>query len=172
MGDYSWTIEENQELKMFKGYLKKFAPTVLATMAIAGKYIGKMAVTEIQSHIDKQDLPWVPLAESTIRQKKGSTAIYVDGGFFRNNIEVKFKPTAMGFEVEVGPSEVKHPGSNLSMKDLAMILEYGTHNGHIPPRPLWRPVWERLAPKMDVEMVELGAVMIAALSGKRSRFAK
>lgn len=36
----------------------------------------------------------------------------------------------------------QHPQSKLTLNQIAIIQEFGTKDGLIPPRPLWRPAWK------------------------------
>ena len=131
--------------------LKKMSTRVL-TWPIMGKaineaalwYIGRKVQKELIAHIDKQDLPWKPLAPSTIRQK-GHNRYLVDSGYLRDHIRIKVERHTHQFTCKVGPDESMHP----SGKPLAQIMhwqEYGTADGHVPARPILRPTARQVIP--------------------------
>lgn len=105
---------------------------------------GELLLKNLVSHIDRQDLPWAPLSESTIA-KKGHSTVYYEEGYLRDNLEVrKVKAPANGLTLFVGASPWKRTKSGVKFSDLMIWLEYGTYR--IPPRPLIRPTWEETYP--------------------------
>lgn len=106
---------------------------------------GDLILQKMQSHIDQQDLGWLPLSPSTVKNK-GNSKIYVETGYLRNNLKVrKVKSPQNGFTIFVGANAWdKHPTSGVSLSKLMIFLEYGTRN--VPPRPLVRPTWEEVEP--------------------------
>ena len=113
---------------------------------------GQLILDRMQEHIIEQDLPWTPLAESTIHLKDGYTDIYIDSGYLYDNIEVRrVKSSSSNVTIFVGASAWKrHPDSGLKLSDLMIYLEYGTYSEdgsqYIPPRPLIRPTWDEIEP--------------------------
>lgn len=108
---------------------------------------GKLVLETLQGHIDKQDLDWVPLANSTIRKKDGEK-IYIETGALRNGISIrKIKSSKDDITIFIGASPwKKHTPSGLKYSDLMMYLEYGTSK--IPPRPLIQPTYDELENKL------------------------
>lgn len=107
---------------------------------------GELFLEKVIEHIDKQDLDWTPLAESTIELKGGDDTIYVETGYLRNNLSVrKIKSSKNGFTLFIGASPWKtHKPSGMKFSDLMIWLEYGTDK--TPPRPLIRPAWDEVEP--------------------------
>lgn len=68
-------------------------------------------------------------AESTLKQKSGSTPLIDTGelvsSIYRDGTSVSVKDT-------------KRTDSALNNLELAIVLEYGTKDKHIPARPVWR----------------------------------
>lgn len=112
---------------------------------------GELMLKTLIGHIDNQDLPWQPLAESTIRLKNGDDTIYVETEWLKSNLSVrKIKSSVKGSTVFVGASPWKvHQPSGLKFSDLMIMLEYGTSTQ--PARPLLRPTWEELEPVIRKE---------------------
>lgn len=115
---------------------------------------GELLLKTIINHIDKQDLNWVPLAESTIQLKGGDETIYVETGYLKDNLEVRrVRAPKNGVTLFVGASAWKTTPSGLKFSDLMIWLEYGTDK--IPPRPLIRPSWEEVEPMLKNNWQEL-----------------
>lgn len=99
---------------------------------------GKFVLEKMQSHIDKQDLSWTPLAESTIEMKGGDDTILVETGQLRNGLSVRrIKSSVKGSTIFVGASPWKRHEGGMKLSDLLIWLEYGTDK--MPPRPLVEP---------------------------------
>ena len=99
---------------------------------------GKVVLEKMQSHIDKQDLSWTPLAESTIEMKGGDDTILVETGQLRNGLSVRrIKSSVKGSTIFVGASPWKRHEGGMKLSDLLIWLEYGTDK--MPPRPLVEP---------------------------------
>ena len=103
---------------------------------------GEFVLKEIRQHIDKQDLAWTPLSQTTIELKGGDDTIYIETGTLYNGMSVRrIKSTVKGSTIFVGASPwKKHAPSGKKLSDLMIWLEYGTDK--IPPRPLIRPTYE------------------------------
>lgn len=133
----------SSKLKSLASNLK---PDVIATIDQSGE----MLLKTMQGHIDRQDLNWKPLAQSTVTHKMGDTTIYVDTGYLRNNLEVK-RIRLKDYTLFVGASQSRvHPDSGERLSDIAIWLEYGTDK--IPPRPLVRPSWEEVEKNVQEDL--------------------
>lgn len=111
---------------------------------------GQLVLETIQGHIDKQDLSWTPLENSTVKAK-GSDHIYVETGSLRNGLTVrKIKSSKDDLVLFVGASPWKrHAPSGKKMSEILIFLEYGT--SRIPPRPLIEPSFEEVKSKIQKE---------------------
>lgn len=110
---------------------------------IAEDEVGKLAnhvQALIRSHIQEQDLPWQPLAESTIK-KKGFDDIYLERGEYIVDIGVEVKKKKTRSIFRVGPSD-RTARKGLTFQQLATYLEYGTST--IPARPIWAPTFREV----------------------------
>lgn len=106
---------------------------------------GDLILKTLQGHIDRQDLPWVPLSRKTIEMKNGNDTIYIETGWLRDNLSVrKIKSSKKDFSIFIGASPWKTHPSGVKFSDLMIWLEYGTNK--IPPRPLIRPTWDEVEP--------------------------
>ena len=101
---------------------------------------GRMTLEQLVGHIDRQDLGWKALAESTVRQKDNSS-IYIDSGFLRNNLT---RVEIDDFTVYVGATDMTHEPSGLPLHEILIFQEYGTSTQ--PARPLLRPTFEEMKP--------------------------
>lgn len=104
---------------------------------------GKFVLEKMQSHIDKQDLSWTPLAERTIELKGGDDTIMIETGQLRNGLSVRrIKSSVKGSTIFVGASPWKRHEGGMKLSDLLIWLEYGTDK--MPPRPLVEPTIEEV----------------------------
>lgn len=127
--------------KVLQGLSVKMFPAFKAQMDESGKLI----LDTMVSHIDAQDLPWVPLAEKTVELKGGDTTIYVETGWLRDNLSVRLiKSNSTDYTIFVGASPWKTTPDGHKFSDLMIWLEYGTDK--MPPRPLIRPTWTEVEP--------------------------
>lgn len=105
---------------------------------------GEFILEKLKGHIESQDLPWIPLAESTIALKNGDDTIYVETGYLKNHLKVrKVKSPKNGATFFIGANAWDKTPDGIKFSDLMIWLEYGTHN--IPARPLIRPTLEEVS---------------------------
>jgi hypothetical protein len=125
---------------------------------------GEKVLKRLQQHIDEQDLPWLPLKESTVR-KKGNQIVYVETRYLRDNLSVRrISAGISGATVFIGASPWKrHKPSGLKFSELMAILEYGRRDGHIPPRPLIRPTYEEVKRMLSSSWAEWLADQVKGL---------
>lgn len=101
---------------------------------------GKVVVETMQGHIDKQDLPWKALAETTVKLKQDEQ-IYLETGYLRDNIGVrKVKSSSKDVTYFIGASPWKTHPSGVKFSDIIMYMEYGTSTQ--PARPLIQPTYK------------------------------
>jgi hypothetical protein len=114
---------------------------------------GEFVLDRLKSHIDSQDLSWTPLSQRTVELKGGSTTIYIETGYLRDNLVIRrLKSRVRGSTIIIGASPWKtHVPSGEKMSKIMMWLEYGTDK--IPPRPLIRPTYDEIKPLMEKEWV-------------------
>ena len=124
---------------VLKGINTKLSPTIKGQLLSDGQFI----LQKLQSHIDSQDLGWVPLSEKTIELKNGDDTIYIETGYLRGNLSVrKVKSSSKDTVYFIGASAWKKHPSGVKFSDLMIWLEYGTNKQ--PPRPLIRPTFDEV----------------------------
>ena len=86
---------------------------------------------------------WAPLAEKT-KEKYGDHPIYNLTGQYMRSIGVHYykSRTLIGIPINVRKTRLSGK-STITLNQVAIILEYGTKNGRIPPRPIWKPAFEK-----------------------------
>lgn len=133
--------------------LQQLATTTVPNAKEKLREDGKSVVETIQGHIDRQDLSWSPLADTTLKQKQ-TTDIYVDTGALRDNIcvnTVKNTSKEVAYHIGVSPNKI-HPESGLKYTDLLMYMEYGTLTQ--PSRPLIQPTSKEIQTRLKQEWIE------------------
>ena len=135
----------------FKNLSVNLAPTFQAQMQEDGEFV----LNTIKEHIDRQDLPWVPLSTKTIELKNGDDTIYVESGELYGALSVrKIKSTVSGSTFFIGASPWKrHKNSGAKLSDLMIWLEKGTDK--IPPRPLIEPTLNEVKDILEKHWEEL-----------------
>lgn len=114
----------------------------------ANKTLEKLAnfyVEEVKRAIEEQAYKWKPLSDEYADQKAREgmdPRIYIRTGFFLDHIEV-WKDKGGRTHAGVRPN-VEHPDAKMSLVRLARIHEFGTLNGIVPARPLWRPALSKV----------------------------
>ncbi len=106
---------------------------------------GELVDATVTNHLDSQyDLEWKDLSEDYLRWKINqaySTQTYTMTGTYRQNIAIKISDD--GFSGYVGVSRETESGV-----ELAYVHEYGSEKMKIPERPLWRPTFQEVEPKI------------------------
>lgn len=109
---------------------------------------GELILQTLKGHIEKQDLPWVPLSEKTIQLKHGDDTIYVETGFLYDNLLVrKVKSSSDSVTYFIGASPWVKTKDGKKLSDIMIWLEYGTDR--VPPRPLIRPTAKEIKPLIE-----------------------
>lgn len=131
---------------------------------------------EARKCLDRNQPPsgvsWPPLSERYVESMGGDDRRYMKGLQYYESIDIhKEAYTVLGTNksgnrVYVGlPNGVKklHPlhgtkETRLTLSQVAKILENGTRNGKIPPRPLWKPLYDQLGGKKSIERYVINAI--------------
>lgn len=111
-----------------KGFKKPNVADFKNDMQMLGEEIAEEFKDRITSNIEDNAYGFT-LADSTVA-KKGSDTPLIDTHELVDNIYRE------GTVVSV--RETPRSDSKLNNKELAMVLEYGTKDKHIPARPVWR----------------------------------
>lgn len=84
---------------------------------------------------ENSGVTWEPLSPTTLKRRPNEELYYLTGLFYRSIGLYKYKSrTLVGLAINN-----KRPNSNLTLNQLALILEYGSETKHIPARPLFKP---------------------------------
>ncbi len=100
-------------------------------------------------HIQKQDLAWQALSPRYLARKvaKGlSEQIYIATSSYIQSVTSRVDAMRLIGAVGVARSAVRKDGE--LFEDIPATLEFGSKDGTIPPRPLWRPTFREMLPKV------------------------
>lgn len=135
--------------------LIKKTPEILrkAYLEAATKYGNKIAV--IAKACLRRGMPprgsgvsWPPHAESTIKRLGEHTLMYWSSQYYHNIKVIKRgKNVAVGITPGRKKTRPDHVASNITISQVAKILEFGSRDGKIPPRPLWQYLWPTVGGK-------------------------
>lgn len=95
---------------------------------------------------------WKPLAPSTIK-RYGQHPIYNLTGLYSRSVGLfRYKSRVLiGLPIGTRHSSQK----KLIMNQLAIMLEFGSHDGRIPPRPVWAPSLKAVGGKNNLKQLIL-----------------
>lgn len=118
---------------------------------------------ELMQVIEAQEFP--PLSPAYKEQKRLlglDTRILIATTEYMANIQIRLVKGIQGKTARhVGvDSSTKHTDTNLLMSDLALIMEYGTSDGRIPPRPHYGKAWENALPKVRNNTLAIARRMV------------
>ena len=114
---------------------------------------------ELKSEIENQTPNWTPLNPAYKKRKAIlglDERILIATGEYLANIQVRHIETMNDkLSNHVGvDAKKKHSNSNLTMHELAMIMEFGTSDGRIPARPLYMTAWRKVLPEIRRNTLE------------------
>ncbi len=115
--------------------LRKLDSVIKASLNYGEKKAAEMLLKVVKGHLTNQDLPWQPLADSTIWKKKGDARILIFTETYLNNIKTWKNGGTRYIGVKKG---VTHPKTGEEISDIANIHEWLSYNGG-PFRALWGP---------------------------------
>lgn len=89
------------------------------------------------------NVSWPPHAPGTIRKYGDHTMLHLTGQYARSVTLVKGrKRIFVGLPIEIRKITYTGKTSRKTLNQIAIMLEYGSRDGNLPPRPLWSPVYE------------------------------
>jgi hypothetical protein len=162
VGDLVIYANGNQQAKAEK--LIRETPNILnnayklAGLAFAER-LAKIAKECISRGMPPPDsgVSWPPHTEKTIKAIGEHTLLYWSSQYYRN-----IKPLQRGKQIAVGltQSRIKtRPDGRINKNPktltwVAKVLEFGSSDGRIPPRPLWSVLWDNtMADKYKKQLV-------------------
>jgi hypothetical protein len=125
------------EQKSFEGFLVIFQKQAQVKATNLLRSFAAALAKEARRVIDEQRYDWKELTAGYLAYKKAhglSTKILVATKFYYDHISWWMDDKG----VHVGVPNIIHPTAKISLGFLARIHEFGY--GHVPPRPLWRPL--------------------------------
>ena len=145
-----------------------------------GKDIVKMAKDCVARSIPPKGTNWPALSEQYARKRKASREgdWYYDGSFYWENIGIhrdklayaaNFSGIRTGARVYIGlPTGVYHDkggigsrynsGPPLTLQKIGKLLESGSGDGKIPPRPLWGPLYKAYGSERKIKTLVTNAI--------------
>jgi hypothetical protein len=129
---------------------------------VSAKQFGLIAEGIAKEHISKQDLPWAPLSEDYVEQKKkkglSENILVATSSYFQS-----ITSWAEGMNGYAGVKKKVYNEDGEEISDIAKTHEYGTSiagrnkNVTIPARPLWQPTikeaffkWQKVATPVHI----------------------
>lgn len=95
---------------------------------------------------------WPQHAESTIRKYGEHTLLNLTGQYAKSVTYVVHRGrTFVGLPKGLKKITPSNKTSRKTLNQIAIILEYGSRDGRIPPRPLWKPAFEVMGGKSGLE---------------------
>lgn len=95
---------------------------------------------------------WPPHAPGTIKKYGDHTMLNLTGQYARSVTLVKGKKrTFVG--LPIGIKKITYTGktSRKTLNQIAIMLEYGSRDGNLPPRPLWNPAFKAAGGKAALQ---------------------
>jgi len=138
-----------------------------------GKEIVKVARRCIDSGMPPKGASWPPLSPKYVEAMGGDDRIYYKTGQYYENIGVwpdkvfyagsgayAYTRYFIGLKpgVEKWAARYRSNRKPLTLIQVANILEFGSTRRHIPPRPLWRPIWQNSGGKERVKVFVRNAI--------------
>ena len=109
---------------------------------------------------------WKPHSASTIHNLGAHPLLHYTGTYM-NSIGIQRSPTrtwvglnynrqggsrnARGRATTGSARATQRPPSKLTLNQIAIINEFGSRDGKIPPRPLWQPAWKSIGGNSDYQ---------------------
>ena len=136
-----------------------------------GGKLKKEAIRCIETNQPPKGVSWPPLSPKYVASMGGDDRRYFKSGQYEESIGIYKEAVSYlgsskrGTRVYVGlPNGVMklHPKKNkamgITLQRVAKILESGSRDGRIPPRPLWKPLYEQLGGKKSIERYVTNAI--------------
>lgn len=137
-----------------------------------GGKLKKEAIRCIETNQPPKGVSWPPLSPKYVASMGDDNRRYFKGGQYEGSIDIYTEDVSYmgsskkGTRVYVGLKngvKKEHPKkasvtTNLTLQEVAKILEAGTKDNRIPPRPLWKPLYEQFGGKKSIERHVINAI--------------
>lgn len=91
---------------------------------------------------------WDPHSANTIKRYGEHTLLNYTGQYLRSVDIIKQKNrTYVGIPPNFRKSKKSGRASKRTLNQVAIMLEYGSREGNLPPRPLWKPAFNQIGGK-------------------------
>ena len=95
---------------------------------------------------------WPPHAPGTIKKYGDHTMLNLTGQYARSVTLVKGKKrTFVGLPIGIRKITYTGKTSRKTLNQIAIMLEYGSRDGNLPPRPLWAPTFKAAGRRSDLQ---------------------
>lgn len=89
------------------------------------------------------EVSWPPHAPGTLKEYGDHTMLNLTGQYARSVTLVKGKKrTFVGLPIGIKKITYTDKTSRKTLNQIAIMLEYGSRDGNLPPRPLWNPAFK------------------------------
>lgn len=119
---------------------------------------------KVKEHIREQDLEWEELSDDWKREKEEQgydPRIWIARGLLRRNIKVVKRGEA-NYTLEIPPSP-EYPNGT-AVRTVMFVLEFGSLDGTIPARPLFRPTKREVEERLVTETRKANKRILRALT--------
>lgn len=119
-----------------------------------GNQLLKLVRKCLKNGTPPKGVQWSPHSANTIKRYGEHTLLNYTGQYLRSVQLVRQKK-----RVYVGlPTNVKKIRGNgktsiRTLNQIAIMLEYGSRNGNLPPRPLWKPAMEQIGGSKELKRI-------------------
>ena len=120
--------------------------------ARAERLIAKTPSILTKGYAKGSGVSWPPHAPGTIKKYGDHTMLHLTGQYARSVTLVKGKKrTFVG--LPIGIKKITYTGktSRKTLNQIAIMLEYGSRDGNLPPRPLWNPAFKAAGGKAALQ---------------------
>jgi len=95
---------------------------------------------------------WAPHSIATVKKYGEHTLLNLTGQY-ANSITIVTQKNRTFVGLPTGLRKAKYSGgtSRRTLNQIAIMLEYGSRDGHLPARPLWQPAFEAVGGKEDLK---------------------
>lgn len=113
-----------------------------------GNQLLRMVRKCLNTGVPPRGVSWPPHSAATVKRYGEHTLLKLTGQYVRSITIVKMKNrTFVGLPIGVHKVTFTGKVSKKTLNQVAIILEYGSRDGYVPPRPLWSPSYEAIGGK-------------------------